>query len=147
MVSSDDYGSSEASAKGLLQNHERLQKEINVFSTELDRLKELSKQVASSASTTATFVCFILVFSLIMPEYIMQESAGDREGNSAIPEEVEHEVELEEQVIEKRESEKEVEEEMLVPRVMTVYKHQGQGMGFAKGEVSCTTCLVHKYNC
>ena len=53
-----------------------------------------------------------------------------------IPEELEHEVELEEQMTETREVEKEVEEEVLVPRVITIYKHQGQGMGFAKGEVS-----------
>ena len=140
MVSSDDYGTSEASAKGLLQNHERLQKEINVFSTEIDRLKELSKQVASSASTTATFVCSILCIP-VSCLYMSQESVDDREeANSVIPEETEHEVELEEQMIEKRESEKEVEEEILVPRVKTIYKHQGQGMGFAKGEVCI---LVH----
>ena len=55
-MSSNDCGTSESSAKGLLQNHERLQGEIKGYNTEIERLKELSKKVASSASTTATFV-------------------------------------------------------------------------------------------
>ena len=135
-MSSDDYGTSEASAKGWLQNHERLQKEITVFSTEIDRLKELSKQVASSASTTATFVCFVIFVPCSFMHALLQESADHEEENSVIPEEVEYEVELEEQATETREVEKEVEEEVLIPRVITIYKHQGQGMGFAKGEVS-----------
>lgn len=62
LVSSEDYGTNESSATGLLQNHDRLQGEIKDYSSEIDRLKELSKKVASSASTTATFVslyCFI----------------------------------------------------------------------------------------
>lgn len=45
------------------------------------------------------------------------------------------EVEVEKEIMEKREVEKEVEEEKSVPRVKTIYKHQGQGMGFEKGEV------------
>lgn len=65
LVSSDDYGNSEASAKALLQNHERLQLEIRAYSNEIDRLKELSKQVASSATTTATFVCHVLLLGKI----------------------------------------------------------------------------------
>ena len=53
-----------------------------------------------------------------------------------IEEEVEVEVEVEEEVMQKQEMEKEVVEERLVPRVKTLYRHQGQGMGFDKGEVS-----------
>ena len=44
-------------------------------------------------------------------------------------------VEYNEEVMEKREVEKEVEVERKVPRVKAVFKHQGQGMGFEKGEV------------
>ena len=61
LVCSDDFGNSEPSAKGLLQNHERLQEEIKAYSSEIDRLKGLSKKVASTASTTATFVSNISV--------------------------------------------------------------------------------------
>lgn len=52
-----------------------------------------------------------------------------------IEEEVEVEIEVEEEVMEKQEVEKEVVEERLIPRVKTLYRHQGQGMGFDKGEV------------
>ena len=45
------------------------------------------------------------------------------------------EIEIEKEIMEKREVEREVEEEKSVPRVKTIYKHQGQGMGFEKGEV------------
>ncbi len=44
-------------------------------------------------------------------------------------------VEYDEEVMEKREVEKEVDVERSVPRVKAVFKHQGQGMGFEKGEV------------
>ena len=33
-----------------------------------------------------------------------------------------------------REVEREVSEEVVVPQVKTLYRYQGQGMGFAKGE-------------
>lgn len=56
-----------------------------------------------------------------------------------IPEEEEIEVEMEKEVMEKREVEKEVEEEKPVPRVRALYKHQGQGMGFEKGEVQTSS--------
>ena len=56
IASSEDYGTSELSAKALLQNHDRLQLEIKAFGSEIDRLKELSKRVASTASSTTTFV-------------------------------------------------------------------------------------------
>ena len=52
------------------------------------------------------------------------------------PEAIEVEVEVEE--MQQREVEKEVAEEKLVPRVRAIYKYQGQGMGFEKGEVSHT---------
>lgn len=64
------------------------------------------------------------------------------------PEEIEVEVEVEE--MQQREVEKEVVEEKLVPRVRAIYKYQGQGMGFEKGEVrhigfAATTCNSHIY--
>ena len=48
---------------------------------------------------------------------------------------MEVEVEVEEEVMETREVKKEEEVERSVPRVKALYKHQGQGMGFEKGEV------------
>ena len=51
----------------------------------------------------------------------------------AVEEEVEVEVEVEEEEMQKQEVEKEVIEERLIPRVKTLYRHQGQGMGFEKG--------------
>lgn len=119
LVCSDDFGNSEPSAKGLLQNHERLQEEIKAYSSEIDRLKELSKKVASTASTTATF----------------ESSESKSTEPDTIPEEVEMEVEVEEEVMETREVKKEEEVERSVPRVKALYKHQGQGMGFEKGEI------------
>lgn len=53
-----------------------------------------------------------------------------------VEDEVEVEVEVEEEVMQKQEVEKEVVEEKMIPRVKTMYRHQGQGMGFDKGEVS-----------
>ena len=59
----------------------------------------------------------------------------DVEVESSIPEEEEVEVEVDEVVMQQQEVEKEVEEDRLIPRVRSLYKHHGQGMGFEKGEV------------
>lgn len=56
------------------------------------------------------------------------------------PREIEVEVEVEE--MQQREVERDVVEEKLVPRVRAVFKYQGQGMGFEKGEVRHTQFAV-----
>ena len=67
-----------------------------------------------------------------MQDALSQDADFDME---TVEEEVEVEVEVEEEVMQKQEVEKEVVEERLIPRVKTLYRHQGQGMGFEKGEV------------
>ena len=52
--------------QGLLHNHERLEMEIKAFSGEIERLKEMSKKVASSASSVATFVSRIVLIMLYL---------------------------------------------------------------------------------
>lgn len=53
-----------------------------------------------------------------------------------VEEDEEVEVEVEEEEMQEQEVVKEVVEERTIPRVKTLYRHQGQGMGFEKGEVS-----------
>ena len=52
-------------------------------------------------------------------------------------------MEYESEEFETREVEKDVEEEVAIPQVKTLYRYQGQGMGFAKGELFI---LVSKKN-
>ena len=52
-------------------------------------------------------------------------------------------MEYESEEFETKEVEREVEEEVAIPQVKTMYRHQGQGMGFAKGEIFI---LVSKKN-
>ena len=44
-------------------------------------------------------------------------------------------MEYESEEFETREMEREVEEEVAIPQVKTLYRYQGQGMGFSKGEI------------
>ena len=44
-------------------------------------------------------------------------------------------MEYESEEFETREMEREVEEEVAIPQVKTLYRDQGQGMGFSKGEI------------
>ena len=67
-----------------------------------------------------------------MQDALSQETGFEQE---IVEEEEEVEVEVEEVEMQKREVEKEVVEEKLIPRVKTLYRHHGQGMGFEKGEV------------
>jgi len=45
VVSSRDYGRDENSANTLLQSHERVENEVKAYSSELERLKELSHKL------------------------------------------------------------------------------------------------------
>ena len=58
------------------------------------------------------------------------------------PQEIEVEIEVEE--MQQCEVDKEIVEEKLVPRVRAIYKYQGQGMGFEKGEVR-HTCICASF--
>ncbi|XP_065894234.1 spectrin beta chain, non-erythrocytic 1-like isoform X3 [Dysidea avara] len=117
LVSSVDYGRDGTTAKTLLDNHEKLENEIKVYSSEIDRLKELSRQIF---------------------EFLMSGSV-DRQDWSAddqvIEEEVPVEVEYEEEVTEDREVEEDVVQEIRVPQVKALYRFKGQGLGIEKGEV------------
>ena len=44
-------------------------------------------------------------------------------------------MEYESEEFETKEVERDVEEEVIVPQVKTMYRYQGQGMGFTKGEI------------
>ena len=54
-----------------------------------------------------------------------------------------NQVEYESEEFETKEVMREVEEEMMIPQVKTLYRYQGQGMGFARGEIFV---LVSKKN-
>ena len=54
-----------------------------------------------------------------------------------------NQVEYESEEFETKEVMKEVEEEVMIPQVKTLYRYQGQGMGFARGEIFI---LVSKKN-
>lgn len=54
-----------------------------------------------------------------------------------------NQVEYESEEFETKEVEREVGEEVAIPQVKTMYRYQGQGMGFAKGEIFI---LVSKKN-
>ena len=50
LVTSDDYGKDEASAKALLSRHNRLEGEIKAFGSEIKRLDELAQLMTKAAS-------------------------------------------------------------------------------------------------
>ena len=50
LVTSDDYGKDEASAKALLSRHNRLEGEIKAFGSEIKRLDELTQLMTKAAS-------------------------------------------------------------------------------------------------
>ena len=52
-------------------------------------------------------------------------------------------MEYESEEFETKEVMREVEEEVMIPQVKTLYRYQGQGMGFARGEIFI---LVSKKN-
>lgn len=66
---------------------------------------------------------------------MFQEPIEDEGLVESIPEEEEVEVDVEEVVMQQQEVEKEVEVDVEIPRVKALYKHQGPGMSFEKGEV------------
>lgn len=51
-------------------------------------------------------------------------------------------VEVEEEEMQAQQVERDVVTEVMMPQVKTLYRYQGQGMGFAKGEVSHSIVLT-----
>eukprot|EP00118_Oscarella_pearsei_P018140 m.184464 g.184464 ORF g.184464 m.184464 type:complete len:3710 (+) comp39319_c1_seq2:34-11163(+) len=128
VVSSDDYGRDFATAKNLLQSHERLEGEVKAYHSEIDRLQSLAKHVAESSGTGDKFGSSDVL------------SIGGDVHEELV--DVEEEYEVEE--MQKREVVKEVVEEVKVPQVKSNYLYKGQqGISAAKGEVFV---LVKKTN-
>ena len=64
VVSSRDYGRDENSANTLLQSHERVENEVKAYSSELERLKELSHKLFERSAQSG------MVRSYLIDSYI-----------------------------------------------------------------------------
>ncbi|XP_055956724.1 spectrin beta chain, non-erythrocytic 2 isoform X1 [Patella vulgata] len=126
IVTSDDYGKDAASAQALLSRHNRLEKDIKSFNTEIKRLEELSV-LMTKASTEHN----ISPAKFSLPAENGEKSDEEEFGEEVIevPQEVEVERVVEQEVLQ------DVVETRKIPQVKAMYAYKGQDTKVDKGEI------------
>ena len=72
VVSSRDYGRDENSANTLLQSHERVENEVKAYSSELERLKELSRKLFERSAQSGMVRSYLIDSCIHWTVFIFQ---------------------------------------------------------------------------
>ncbi|XP_022241663.1 spectrin beta chain, non-erythrocytic 1-like [Limulus polyphemus] len=120
LVSSEDFGEDEPSARALLQRHSRLESEIKAYEADIQRLNDQSDKMIKSGIATLS---------------VLDNTPEEPEKEEWIEEVIM--VPTEEWVDEIVEQEvlRDTIEERRIPQVRALYAFRGQGMEMQKGEV------------